>query len=60
MNSITASTHVAISGAGDQWKVAEPNDARVKERDVRLEIQGDNLNGYYLKMTPEGCFTADT
>lgn len=60
MNSITASVRIAISGGRDAWKIAEPNDPQVLERDVRLEIQGDDRGGYHLVLTPEGCFTADT
>jgi hypothetical protein len=59
MESISAFTRIAISGGGKQWKV-EPNDRQTTAIDVKLEIQGDDQNGYHLVMTPEGCFTADT
>ena len=53
---------VPIRGSGNAWKVAEPSDppARVQEREVVLEIQGDATNGFHLVMSPAGCFTADT
>jgi hypothetical protein len=62
MKAVTASTRVLVSGGGDCWKVAEPRDPphTVKERTVRLEIVGDDQNGYHLNMSPDGCFTADT
>jgi len=53
---------IPIRGSGTAWKVAEPSDppARVQQRVVTLEIQGDGENGYHLVMSPAGCFTADT
>lgn len=53
---------VPIRGYGNSWKVAEPSDppARVEDRAVALEIQGNDAEGYHLVMSPEGCFTADT
>src|ERR1017187_6943834 len=45
----------------DAWKVAAATDPteRIREVDIRLEIQGDDGSGYHLVMTPDGCFTAD-
>ena len=62
MKSVTAYTRVLISGGGDCWKVAEPSDppTTVQMRTVRLEIVGDDQNGYHLNMSPDGCFTADS
>ncbi len=53
---------VPIRGQGNAWKVAEPSDppARVQDRVVTLEIQGNAAEGYHLVMSPAGCFTADT
>ena len=50
---------VPISGWGNAWKVAGPEDppAKVQDRVVTLEIQGDGASGYHLVMSPEGCFT---
>ncbi len=45
----------------DAWKIAEPSDPAgdVKTVSVRLEIRGNDKDGYHLVMTPDGCFTAD-
>ena len=53
---------VPIRGLGNAWKVAEPSDppARVEDRVVTLEIQGNAADGYHLVMSPADCFTADT
>jgi hypothetical protein len=53
---------VPICGSGNSWKVAEPSDppARVQDRSVTLQIQGDAAEGYHLVMSPAGCFTTDT
>jgi len=32
---------------------------QVREVRIELEIQGDDIDGYHLVKTPEGCFTAD-
>ncbi|MFO0952955.1 MAG: hypothetical protein U0835_17745 [Isosphaeraceae bacterium] len=53
---------VPILGWGNAWKVAGPEDppAKVRDRAVTLEIQGDGASGYHLVMSPAGCLTADT
>ncbi len=53
---------VSIRGFANVWKVAESSDppAKVQERTVELEIQGNEAEGYHLIMSPDGCFTADT
>ena len=53
---------VSIRGFANVWKVAESSDppAKVQERTVDLEIQGNEAEGYHLIMSPDGCFTADT
>lgn len=53
---------VPIRGWGNAWKVAGPEDppAKVQDRAVALEIQGDGVSGSHLVMSPDGCFTADT
>jgi hypothetical protein len=60
--SVRAVIVVPIRGAGNSWKVAEPSDpaAKVQERVVTLEIQGNIADGYHLVMSPIGGFTADT
>lgn len=60
--SVKAVVVVPIRGSGNAWKVAEPSDppARVEDRVVTLEIQGNAADGYHLVMSPAGCFTADT
>lgn len=62
MQSMFARTSAQICGTRNAWKVAEETDstAHTEEREVQLEIQGDQTNGYHLVMSPEGCFTADS
>ena len=61
MKSLTAWTNIEIAGTRDSWKIAQPGDPPpIKDRVVRLEIIGDDKDGYHLCQSPEGCFTADT
>jgi hypothetical protein len=53
---------VPIRGTSNAWKVADSSDppTTVQDRQVALEIQGNARDGYHLRMSPAGCFPADT
>jgi hypothetical protein len=58
---VTAIARLRVWGTANAWSFSpdnglEPN----QEYDVRLEIVGDDTNGYHFVMAPEGFFAADT
>ena len=58
---LLARTRVRVWGTKDSWSLAPHRTLASDGRDceVRLEIVGDNENGYNLVMSPAGFFTAD-
>ena len=54
-----ARTRICFWDAG--WTVADASDLgeHVRDVEVSLEIQGDEKQGYFLVMSPEGGFTTD-
>jgi hypothetical protein len=43
------------------WRVAEPSDPVEQTHDVevQLALDGNDVDGYHLVMTPDGALTAD-
>ncbi|WP_417383852.1 hypothetical protein [Gimesia sp.] len=62
MKPLYATTNARVYGTPDAWRFS--NLARAgetfRECKVRLEIQGDDESRYFLIVSPEGYFTADT
>ena len=62
MTSIFTTTKARIWGTTNSWSLIQfaGSDQPKCECTVELEIQGDDLDGYNLVMSPTGFFTADT
>ena len=61
MRTLRAQTTATVFGTHDLWSLARhPQFAGAGvECTVRLEIQGDETNGFHLVKRPDGFFTAD-
>ena len=61
MRTLRAQTTATIFGTRDSWSLARHAqfEAAGIRCIVRLEIRGDEKNGYHLVESPEGFFTAD-
>ena len=62
MSRWTSSTRRRVWGRKHGWSLSSDSGYRGpgKECEIKLEIQGDDKNGYHLIMSPDGFFTADT
>ncbi|MDG2381931.1 MAG: hypothetical protein P8N76_09670 [Pirellulaceae bacterium] len=58
----TSSTRIRVWGRKNAWSSSPDSGYRGpgSECDIKLEIEGDDKNGYHLIMSPDGFFTADT
>ncbi len=61
MKTLRAQTRATIFGTHNSWSLSWRRgfEKAGTECAVRLEIQGDDKNGYHLVKSPEGFFTAD-
>ena len=62
MKSLFATTHARVYGTSDAWRFF--NQARAGETfqkcNIQLIIEGDDESRYFLIVSPEGFFVADT
>ena len=61
MKRIKAAIKTTIGGTSNSWYLSSGENKKEPSKlcEVELEIYGDEKNGYFLLISPEGYFTAD-